>query len=78
MFELSDPRAYWLNVTNIGLGLVTLICLVALVRGVFLDLRGRIRGKTAFGTSGDDHAFFEPELGITMADGGERMEDKQR
>lgn len=30
MFYLADPYTYWLNVTNIGLGVATLI-LVALV-----------------------------------------------
>ncbi len=72
MLELSDPKAYWLNMTNIGLGLVTLICLIALTRGVLLDVWERMRSRTA-----DDHAFFEPELGVTMADGGERAEHKQ-
>ncbi len=77
MFELSDPKTYWLNFTNIGLGLVTLACLVALVRGVLYDILERFRGKTAETPQVDDHTFFEPELGLTMADGGEKRKEKQ-
>ncbi len=74
MFESSDPRIYWLSVTNIVLGLVTLVCLVALIRGVLLDLWERIRGQATSADPADDHAFFEPRLGLTMPDGGERVE----
>ncbi len=77
MFELSDPKTYWLNITNIGLGLVTLACLVALVRGVLYDIFERFRGKAAEAPQVDDHTFFEPELGLTMADGGEKRKEKQ-
>ena len=34
MFNFNDPNTFWLNVTNIVLGLVTLICCVAVGRGV--------------------------------------------
>ncbi len=70
MFDLSDPKAYWLNLTNIGLGIVTLACLIVLGRSLLLDVWDRIRGKAIQ----DDHTFFEPELGLTMADGGEKRE----
>ncbi len=76
MFELSDPKTYWLNITNIGLGLVTLACLITLARGVLYDVLERFRGKAAAAPA-DDHTFFEPELGLTMADGGEKREEKQ-
>ncbi len=75
MFESSDPKTYWLNITNIGLGLVTLACLITLARGVLFDILERFRGKAT--AQADDHAFFEPELGLTMADGGERRDDKR-
>ena len=74
MFDLSDPRTYWLNITNIGLGLVVLVCLIALVRGVLFDILERFSGKAGVPVSEDDHAFFEPELGLTMADGGEKRD----
>ena len=72
MFNFNDPNTIWLNVTNFVLGLVTLICCVAVGRGVYLDVRERLR-KRAPATL-DDHAFLIPELGITMADGGERLD----
>ncbi len=75
MFDLSDPEAYWLNLTNIGLGIVTLACVVLLARGLMHDLWDRIRGKAT--VAADDHAFFDRELGFTMADGGEVIEKKK-
>ena len=75
MFELSDPKTYWLNITNVALGLVTLACLIILARGVLYDIVERFRGKAP--SAADDHTFFEPELGLTMADGGEKREEKK-
>lgn len=72
MFNFNDPNTVWLNVTNLVLGLVTLICCVAVGRGVYLDVRERLRKRVH--VSLDDHAFFMPDLGITMADGGERLD----
>ncbi|MGA9405633.1 MAG: hypothetical protein WBW71_00745 [Bacteroidota bacterium] len=72
MFDFNDPNTIWLNVTNIVLGLVTLICCVAVGRGVFQDVRARIRKRVPVKV--DDHVFVIPELGITMADGGERLD----
>ncbi len=78
MFDLSDPKTYWLNITNIGLGLVVLACCVAVVRAFVIDLLERRSQRTAAGTDSDGHTFFEPELGITMADGGEKRDEKTR
>ncbi len=78
MFELSDPKTYWLNLTNIGLGIVTLACLVILCRSVLLDIWDRIKGRAPAAVHLDDHTFFEPELGLTMADGGEKRANGER
>ena len=72
MFNFNDPNTFWLNVTNIVLGLVTLICCVAVGRGVYQDVRARLRKRVSGRV--DDHVFVIPELGITMADGGERLD----
>jgi hypothetical protein len=79
----SDPQTLWLNIINLSLGIVTLVCLAAIGYGVFQDVRERAR-KRAIARSLDrqagalvsgfgDHAFDMRGLGITMADGGEPL-----
>jgi hypothetical protein len=65
------PDTFWLDFVNIGLGLVVLLCVLLVAFGVVRELRYRLalRGKTV-----DDHAFETPELGVTMADGGKRVD----
>ena len=79
---MSDPSTYWLTVTNVVLGIVTLICCVAVAVGVLQEVMAR-RKKAAslsnidrevadlVSSFDDGHAFPLPELGMTMADGGE-------
>jgi hypothetical protein len=81
---LSDPSTYWLTITNIGLGVVTAICCLAVAFGVVQELAARRKKKTALDAEvsglaaafGDGHAFVLPQLGLTMADGGEPVEKK--
>jgi hypothetical protein len=85
---LSDPSTYWLTVTNIGLGVVTLLCCVAVAFGVAQELAARrkkrasmskLDGEVADLVAGfDGHAFNVPGLGITMADGGEPLKPEPR
>ena len=73
----------WLNITNFALGIVTLIALLVvffavgwdlLVRKIArtpeVDLRSMDADLKALLRSGS-HSFSVPELGLTMADGGE-------
>ena len=76
MFDFSDPQTFWLNVTNLALGAVTLICCVVLGTSVVVELLARLRQHAHVPVSADDHAFVMPELGLTMADGGEREDDE--
>ena len=79
----SDPQTLWLNVVNLGLGLVTLVCIAAIAYGVLQDLRERAKKRAAARISNrevadlvsgfGDHAFDMPGLGLTMADGGEPL-----
>jgi len=68
MLDVTDPETFWLNFTNIGLGLVTLGCVLVVAFGVMRELLAP-RARTA---AHDDvhHVFTAPELGPTMADGG--------
>lgn len=76
MFDISDPKTLWLNITNIGLGLVTLVCIVVIGRAVWADLRQRAH-KTV-DTRLDSHAYSVEGLGLTMADGGERLDKEKK
>lgn len=82
---MSDPSAYWLNVMNVLLGLVVLICCAAVAVGVFQEVAARRRKRAAASaldrevsdlvTAFDGHAFNVPGLGVTMADGGAPLPD---
>ena len=85
---MSDPSTYWLNITNAALGLVTLICCIAVGIGVLQELATRRKRSASLSkldsevsdlvaSLGDGHAFHIPALGATMADGGEELKDKE-
>ena len=65
----------WLNLTNAGLGLATLAGIAALAWAAVRELRERAKGRVAVHDL-DPHAAFIPELGLTMADGGEKLAEK--
>ncbi len=62
-----------LNFTNLVLGLVTLSCLLAIGYTVLREIKERVRAGAAATEKADDHAFVVTGLGITMADGGEKL-----
>ncbi len=70
MIPVDAADTVWLDFTNIALGLVTLGLVLVLVGGVARELRARWRRKRL----ADDHAFETPGLGVTMADGGKRID----
>lgn len=74
LLQSSDES--WLTMTNAMLGIVTLVCVVVVVFGVFQTVmdkvRARARSRRVFVY--DDHAMAVPELGLTMADGGEPID----
>jgi len=75
--DWNNPQTLWLNLTNLGLGLVTLACVAA----VGWNIVREILEKRAKATAADRelkemlaaqaHAMNVPGLGWTMADGGE-------
>jgi hypothetical protein len=84
---LSDPSTYWLTVTNVLLGIVTLACCAAVAFGVAQEVvarrkkraaMSRMDGEVADLIAGfDGHALHVPSLGMTMADGGEPVQTEQ-
>ncbi len=85
---MNDPSTYWLNVTNIALGVITLICCLAVGIGILQELATKRRKSASLAkldhevadlvaSFGDGHAFHTPGLGLTMADGGEELKNDQ-
>jgi len=80
---MNDPSTYWLTLTNIALGVVTLAGCGAVAFGVVQELAVRHRKRAAISgidrevtdlvAGFDSHAFHSPALGLTMADGGEEL-----
>ena len=77
MLNFNDPETFWLNVTNIALGVVTVVCFAAVAGVVFREIVARLRARAVVMVEKDDHAFVMPELGLTMADGGERLDSAE-
>jgi hypothetical protein len=79
----NERWVFWLNLTNIGLGVVVLLALLAVGYGVVWEFalrrkraRGDVKMDAELGTAAHDdfaHALHIPELGLTMADGGEPL-----
>ena len=74
MFDIKDPEAFWLNVTNFGLGFLCVVCFFLVVGSVAHELVARRRRALAEVLQFDPHTLRLPELGLTMADGGEPLE----
>ncbi len=73
--DWNDPQTLWLNLTNLGLGIITLVCVGVAVHAGLAELTARYRKTATAETKADatvaTHGFHSPELGYTMADGGE-------
>lgn len=72
---MTQNEFFLLNLANAALGIATLVCVVAVAWGVVSELAARARARVA--AAMDDHAFAVPELGLTMADGGEKVDEKK-
>lgn len=79
---MNDPSTYWLTFTNVALGVIVLICCIAVVVGVLQELAIRRKKQASAldreladlaATYTGGHAFQIPNLGVTMADGGEEL-----
>ena len=86
---MSDPSTYWLTITNAALGLVVLVCCAAVGIGVIQEIRAKVKKASAMSkldrevadlvnSYQDGHAFHLPELGMTMADGGEDVGKQEK
>lgn len=70
--DWSDPQTFWLNMTNAALGVIVAGCVLLIGYGVLHDVLLKMFRRRA--AEADDHGLMVPELGFTMADGGEPVE----
>ena len=85
----GENWTFWLNMTNFALGIITLLALLVVFAAVGWDLLVRkvhaVRQPDIMDLSnmdadlramlhGGSHSMYEPGLGLTMADGGEKIE----
>lgn len=72
---MTEAEILELNIANAALGIATIVCIAAVGWGVVSELWARARQRWAL--RAETHAFVMPEIGLTMADGGERMADDE-
>lgn len=84
----GENWTFWLNMTNFALGIITLLALLVVFGAVGWDLlvrkvhTAREHGSLDLSTLDAElramlqgsHTLYEPGLGLTMADGGEKIE----
>ena len=78
MVNWSDPQTFWLNVMNAALGAVCLVCVALFLVSVAQEIGAWLRQRSVRLAQLRDHAFSVPGLGLTMADGGEPLDQDDR
>jgi hypothetical protein len=74
----TDSEILWLNLTNAGLGLATLAGIAALAWAAVRELGERAKSRVGAHEQLDPHIAFVPGLGVTMADGGEKVDQTEK
>ena len=82
LYDSNDPAVLWLNIMNFALALVCLVCIGVIAVAVAREIAARLRVRARLtGTvekpALDDHGFFTPDLGYTMADGAEPVKKER-
>ncbi len=77
MFNSMDSETLWLTLTNVSLGIVALVCIIAVGVVMTKEILGVVRSKVRIPQLQDDHSFMLRDLGITMADGGKRLDKNE-
>jgi hypothetical protein len=75
---LFEEQTFWLNVTNICLGLVTVAGCIMLAVSIVQELLAKRRERLHPAFSFDDHTFAVTGLGTLMADGGEPVDQEKK
>ena len=82
LYDPNDPAVLWLNIVNFALALVCLVCIGVIAVAVAREIATRLRLRAPLTgpvetPETDDHGFFAPDLGYTMADGGEPVKKER-
>jgi hypothetical protein len=70
---MSQPETLWLQLINLVLGSVIFICCLAMGAKLFQTMKERSLNKIYRNRVQEEHTLILADLGITMADGGERV-----
>ncbi|HUI29914.1 MAG TPA: hypothetical protein VLX91_06825 [Candidatus Acidoferrales bacterium] len=70
---INYDQVFWLTVTNIVLGLVTLACVLVIGYATIREIRQRAKSRKQ--SKIGDHAFIVTGLGVTMSDGRKKKDD---
>ena len=75
--DWGNSQTLWLNLTNLALGIVTLLALFVVGFGVAQEVLAKRRRARELAGMDEEvrHLLHVPELGLTMADGGEPLPD---
>jgi len=77
MLHFLGQETFWLIVTNIAFGSVTLVCIIAAVGATIYGLRGRAHKGIRAHDRSDDHELVLSDFGITVADRGKRLDEQK-
>ncbi len=75
--DWATTQTFWLNVTNIALGVICLTCIVLVSGAVVREVLKRAKARGSVMPELDSHTLAVPGLGTTMADGGEPVDEKK-
>lgn len=75
MIDLSIPKTFWLLATNVLLGLAVIVCCVMIVWYLIRDMKRHKKEKKEESLVPPDYLKGLKDLGVTMQDGGERIDE---
>jgi hypothetical protein len=75
MITLVKPDTLWLITVNILLGLAIIVCSVMIAMNFVNEIRRRRRGRKDEAQVPDDYLKGLKDLGVTLPDGGEKIDE---
>ena len=69
------PKTFWLLATNVLLGLAVIVCCVMIVWYLMRDIKRHRKEKKEESLVPPDYLKGLEDLGVTMPDGGEKIDE---